>query len=81
MKLSNFSDYSRTGENCLTWEYEATVHVTTGILWWEKINKRLIRRSFTGCWFFVGDGEYVPNGEAEKMERAYKAQNDIDLAY
>ncbi len=78
MKISNFRGYSRTGEDCWSWEYMAVVDVTTGMLWWKKTEKRVIRRRFAELWFFVSDGEYLPSGAGFRMERAYKAQNGID---
>lgn len=77
MKLSNFRDLVRTGNNALDWNFSATVDVTTGYLWWKKTRAEQICRSYVGNWFFVSNGEYTPDFLVERMERVYKVQKGM----
>jgi hypothetical protein len=76
MKLSNFEIVKVAG-GTFTPEYFAEVDVTTGMLWWKKTVRRQIHRKFADFWHFVDNGEFTPGFEAEKMERAAKAQGKM----
>lgn len=73
MKLSEFVLTRIEGKNPLDLEYFADVSVTTGMLWWKKTERRKIYREYVGFWYFVDTGEFLPQCQAEALERAYKA--------
>ena len=79
MKLSNFKLIKTKGKSPLDWEYFAEVDVETGVLWWKKTDKRVIRREFMGMWHFVDSGEFTPGFQAETLARAWKAQTGMDV--
>jgi hypothetical protein len=71
MKLSEFvlthSKETRPGYH----DYFANVTVTTGALWWKRIERKAIWRSTATCWSFVDTGEFTPGLQAEFLERSY----------
>jgi hypothetical protein len=80
MKLSEFVLTKVVGKNALDWEYFADVSVTTGSWWWKKVERRKIHREFAGMWHFVDTGELTPMCDAERLERAYRAQETLRAA-
>jgi hypothetical protein len=82
MILSDFVLIDTIGDSPLDHVYfaEVTVTSTTGMLWWKKIHvvRRNISRNFGGLWFFLHDGKYTPEFQAEELERSYRARKLLD---
>lgn len=80
MKLSDFVLEDVKGSNAVDWVFIASVTVTTGMLWWQRTQRRTIRRRFAGCWYFEDTGQFTPDSQAECLERAFAAlHNEVDL--
>lgn len=78
MKLSEFVLTHTKGKTSLDLEYFADVSVTTGMLWWKKVERRKIHRKFIGLWRFVDTGKYTPLFQAEELENAYEATKTLE---
>lgn len=74
MILSEFVLTHIKGESPLDWEYFADVSVTTGMLWWKKVERRKIHRKYVGYWHFVDTGKITSEFQAEELESAYEAR-------
>jgi hypothetical protein len=75
MKLSNFRMIETIGTKPLEIEYFAKVNVTTGYLFWKRVEERLIcKKALSMNWFFLDNGEYTPEFQAETLERSYEAK-------
>ena len=76
MKLSNFVMTRMVGSHTpdLGAFMEAEVDETTGILWWKKTERKVIRRQLVGDWRFVETGKLTPELQAEKLEMAWRAK-------
>jgi hypothetical protein len=77
MKLSEFVLTHTIGKSPADWEFFADVTVTSGFLWWKRTRRRQIHRKFSECWHFVDTGEFTPSWQAETLERAYRAQEQL----
>lgn len=77
MILSEFVLTKTIGDRPLNLEYFASVSVTTGALWWKKIERKTIHREYGGYWHFVDDGKFTPFYQVEELERAYKAKETL----
>ncbi len=75
MKLSNFIFKERTGQNCLSWVFHATVDVEKGCLWWKTKTTKKIQHKYGSSWFFVENGEWCIGVEVDKMARAWTAKS------
>jgi hypothetical protein len=80
MKLSEFVlTHTKEGSSLLDFEYFADVSVTSRSGWFgKKTERRKIHRHYGSYWHFVDDGNYTPAGQAEALERAYKAKESLD---
>lgn len=77
MKISEFVLTKVIGKTPLDLEYFASVSVTTGVLWWKKVERRHVHKKYAGNWVFVDTGEWTPGYQVEALERAYKAQEKL----
>lgn len=77
MRLSEFVLTHTKGSTVLDLEYFADVTVTTGALWWKRIERRKIRRQYPQYWCFVDTGKYTPGTQAEELERSYRAMESL----
>jgi len=73
MELSNFQllESSPLGTKKI-----ASVDVTTGLLFWKKTESRKIGKE-CAYWFFLENGEYCPDNQAEKLERVWSFRNEF----
>ena len=74
MKLSNFELTKTQGNSPLTKVFFASVDVETGMLFWKKKERRMIRRKYAGHWHFVDTGKFTPAYQVEDLARAWEAQ-------
>lgn len=61
MKLSNFKLERTEGNGPLDLVYHASVDVESGFLFVKTKERRRIIRKFAGFWYFVDNGEWVPD--------------------
>ena len=73
MKISNFMLDKTIGTSPMNLEYEGTVDIETGFLFWKKIRRVKIRREYVGFWYFVDTGEFTPGYKVEALARSWKA--------
>jgi len=79
MKMSEFVLTHTIGSG---WDkqFYADVSVTTGVLWWKRVERRKIVRPNPGFWYFLDTGEFVPGFQAENLERSYRAKENLSRA-
>lgn len=81
MKISNFkkteSILTKPHGNPNLWTMETgTVDITTGFLWWRKVEtKKVFKEPLSPNWRFLDTGKFTPGYEVEALSIAY----DIDL--
>mgnify|MGYP001075015646 CR=1 FL=1 len=73
MKLSNFELVETKGKS-FDLEFFALVDVETGVLFWKKKERRMIRRRGLIDWHFVDNGKFAPIYQARELARAWEAQ-------
>ena len=73
MKISNFALVKTEGETPTTWVYIAKIDVETGNLWWKKVKRVEIRRTYLGSWHFSKTGKYTPGNQVEELARVWTA--------
>ena len=75
MKISNFRDYKKVGDNWNTQMEYATVDATTGFLFWKKTKPMRVSKSYiSSYWQFLGTGKFTPGYAVEELYDLYKAR-------
>jgi len=80
MILSEFVMTHTLGSRPIDLAYFAEVSVTTtsGAIWWKTSTvRRQIHREYAGHWYFVDNGEFTPESQAETLERAWVATDRL----
>ena len=75
MKIKAFELHSVEGKNALDWVATGEVLVTTGMWWWKKTVKRMVRNEYGSSWHFVDNGEWTEGRQVEALVRSWEAHN------